>query len=143
MMSAQGGIRIPDSTLQTTAGLATVSRDYTLKGAGTHASPLGLPVPLILTGGTPQQTSVLVVSNTATFGDGITANGGPKGIGLRAQGGTSSTFDSVGVIATGGNSLCCTISGGTGLIASGGQSINGGGGTGIQAFGANSVSTRS
>ena len=133
--SGQGGIKFPDGSLQTTAGLGTISRDDTLKGDGTQASPLGLPVPLTLTGETPILTSVLVVSNTGTFSEGITANGGPKGAGLRAQGGSSNTIGGSGVIATGGSSLASTVTAGRGVIASGGDSSNGQGGTGVEAHG--------
>ena len=133
--SAQGGIKFPDGSLQTTAGLGTVSRDDTLKGDGTPVSPLGLPVPLALTGGTPSLSSVLVVSNTGNFSDGITANGGPKGVGVRAQGGSSNTIGGTGVIATGGGSLASTVTAGRGVIASGGDSSNGQGGTGVEAHG--------
>src|SRR4030095_9124163 len=115
---------------------SAVSHDDTLKGAGTQASPLVLAVPLTLTVEAPQQTSVLVVTNIGLFGDGATINGGPKGIGLKVQGGTSSTFGSAAIIASGGKSQCCTIGGGAGVIASGGESVNGGGGTGVFAFGA-------
>jgi len=139
IMSAQGGIKFPDGTLQTTAALPAVSHDDTLKGNGTASSPLGLAVPLALTGATAQSTSVLTVTNTGLFGDGATVNGGPKGIGLRVQGGTSSTFGSAAIIATGGKSQCCTIGGGSGLVASGGESVNGGGGTGVFAFGSGGV----
>ena len=133
--TAQGGIKFPDGSLQTSAGLGTVSRDDTLKGDGTQASPLGLPVPLTLAGGTPSLTSVLVVSNTGAFSEGITANGGPKGTGLRAQGGSSNTIGGTGVIATGGSSLASTVTAGRGVIATGGDSSNGQGGTGVEAHG--------
>src|SRR5262249_27136644 len=103
--SAQGGVKFPDGTVQTTAGLPAVFRDDTLKGDGSQAAPLGLAVPLTLTGAMPQSSSVLVVSNTATFGDGITINAGPKGQGLRVQGGSSSTIGGAGLIATGGTKL--------------------------------------
>src|SRR5215468_6642270 len=45
-MLAGGGLKFPDGTVQTTAGIATVSRDGSLKGEGTLASPLGIRVPL-------------------------------------------------------------------------------------------------
>jgi hypothetical protein len=48
-----GGYRFPDGTLQTTAavsGLQSIFHDATLTGSGTQASPLGIAVPLTLTG---------------------------------------------------------------------------------------------
>src|SRR5262245_57176201 len=44
-----GGIKFPNGTIQTTAGLATVSRDGSLKGDGTQTNPLAVGAPLILT----------------------------------------------------------------------------------------------
>jgi hypothetical protein len=38
--STSGGMKFPDGTLQTTAGLATVAHDATLTGAGTSGTPL-------------------------------------------------------------------------------------------------------
>src|SRR5262249_47574873 len=112
------------------------SRDDTLKGDGSQAAPMGLAVPLTLTGATPQSSSVLVVSNTATFGDGITINAGPKGQGLRVQGGSSSTIGGAGVIATGGSNLgTIPVTAGYGVIANGGEGNYGAGGSGVYAFG--------
>jgi hypothetical protein len=37
-----GGVRFPDGTLQTTAGLSSVLHDTTLTGDGAAASPLGI-----------------------------------------------------------------------------------------------------
>jgi hypothetical protein len=140
--SAQGGIKFPNGTVQTTAGLPAVSRDNTLKGDGSQASQLGLAVPLTLTGATPQSSSVLVVSNTATFGDGITINAGPKGQGLRVQGGSSSTIGGAGVIAAGGSSLgSIPVTAGYGVIASGGEGNYGAGGSAVYALGGKSANS--
>ncbi|HXI93635.1 MAG TPA: hypothetical protein VNO24_26930 [Blastocatellia bacterium] len=138
LTSAQGGIKFPDGTLQTTAG---VIRDNTLQGSGIQASPLGVAVPLTLSGAVqPGSGSVLVVSNTEIHGEGVTANGGPKGAGLRAQGGSSSTIAGAGVIATGGNSLgSIPVSAGYGVIASGGEGNSAAGGIGVYAFGGRSA----
>jgi hypothetical protein len=133
-----GGIKFPDGTLQTTAG---VIRDNTLQGSGTQASPLGLAVPLTLSGAVqPASGSVLVVSNTEIHGEGLTVNGGPKGTGLRVQGGSSSTIGGAGVIVTGGSSLgSIPVTAGYGVIASGGEGNNGAGGIGVYAFGGRSA----
>ena len=137
MMGAEGGLKFRDGTLQTTAG---VIRNDTLRGSGTQASPLGVAVPLTLSGAV-QLGGVLAVSNTETHGEGITVNGGPKGSGLRALGGTSNTIGGAGVIATGGNSLdgiCCA---GYGVVAQGGEGSRGGGGIGVYAFGGKSAAS--
>jgi hypothetical protein len=44
--STGGGIKFPDATTQTTAGLTTVATNTTLTGSGTTASPLGVASPL-------------------------------------------------------------------------------------------------
>ena len=139
--SAEGGIKFRDGTVQTTAGLSAVSRDATLNGDGTPASPLGVAVPLTLSGAT-RLGSVLVVSNTETFGDGVTVNGGPKGVGVRVQGGSSSTIGGAGVIVTGGSSLgTIPVTAGYGVIASGGEGNYGAGGSGVYAFGGKSANS--
>ena len=43
-----GGIKFPDATVQTTAGLTTVTTDPTLTGNGTSKSPLGVTSPLMI-----------------------------------------------------------------------------------------------
>jgi hypothetical protein len=138
-----GGIKFPDGTVQTTAGLTGIIVDNALKGNGTPAAPLGLTVPLILSGSTPG--GVLRVSNTQELGDGMMVNGGPTGANagplgaaLRAQGGTSSIFrpGGTGVIASGGFSESST--GGRGLSALGGDTNSGVGGDGIAATGGQS-----
>jgi hypothetical protein len=141
MMSAAGGIKFPDGTLQTTAGLPAVSHDATLKGNGTQTSPLGLAVPLTLTGETPQRTSVLVVTQTGANAEGMTVNGGPRGAGVVALGGSGTTIAGAGVIATGGNSLDGTCCAGYGVVAQGGQGSRGGGGIGVFVFGGGSASS--
>jgi hypothetical protein len=76
-----GGYKFPDGTVQTTSAagaLFTVAHDATLKGSGTAASPLGVNVPLQLTGtaifGIIQLTNTgaspaLVARSLGTFGD--------------------------------------------------------------------------
>src|SRR5438128_147861 len=79
MMGAQGGLKFPDGTTQTTAGLAKVISDGTLKGDGTPSSRLGVQVPLHLSYSSSLGTT-LTVSNPAENGFGIWAFGGPKGV---------------------------------------------------------------
>ena len=65
-----GGYKFPDGTIQTTAaisGLQLVSHDSTLMGLGTSDSPLGVAVPLVLTGSS-FSNPVLAVTNTAAGG---------------------------------------------------------------------------
>jgi hypothetical protein len=153
MMGAASGIKFPDGTLQTTAGLATVSRDGTLKGNGTPAAPLGVAVPLNLTGNI-EFGSVLVVSNTHQLSTGVTATGGPEGAGVRGNGGNSE-FGGPGVVGTGGTSAgffpggpgmfgkggdANSGEGGAGVIGSGGDSNSRDGGTGVSGQGGSSVS---
>ena len=44
--STSGGVKFPDASVQTTAGLTTVTTNSTLSGSGTTASPLGITSPL-------------------------------------------------------------------------------------------------
>jgi hypothetical protein len=151
-MLGGGGIKFADGTLQTTAGLAAVSRDATLKGDGTPSSPLGLAVPLTLTGSV-EFGSVLVVTNSRANSTGVTANGGASGIGVVGQGGNSD-FGGGGVVGRGGASTgffpggsgvtgrggdSDSRQGGAGVIGNGGESDNDQGGTGVAGQGARGI----
>ena len=71
-----GGLKFPDGTLQTTAavnGLTSIFHDSTLKGDGISGSPLGLAVPLLLSGSAP--SAILTAANDGS-GDAILGNGG-------------------------------------------------------------------
>lgn len=46
--STTGGIKFPDATVQTTAGLTTVTTNSTLTGNGTTATPLGVASPILV-----------------------------------------------------------------------------------------------
>jgi hypothetical protein len=70
-MGAGGGLKFPDGTIQTTSAtgaLFSVPHDATLTGNGTAASPLGIAVPLTLTGAV--LGPVLTVQNTRGEGGG-------------------------------------------------------------------------
>lgn len=165
MLNAGSGIKFPDGTLQTTAGIATVSHDSTLKGDGTQASPLGVGFPLIVDGQLGAR-GVIQATNTSPSGIGVVGNGRATGvtgiggdsdnffggrgmiarggasntfvggIGLDAFGGASNSYDGgVGVNAGGGDG--CTF-GGVGVNARGGDSASGHGGDGIYANGGDS-----
>ncbi|HEY0378388.1 MAG TPA: tail fiber domain-containing protein [Pyrinomonadaceae bacterium] len=72
-----GGIKFPDGSVQTTAdtgtgGLLSVAHNATLTGAGTGASPLGVAVPLTLSGNSANP--ILAVANSGS-GPAISATG--------------------------------------------------------------------
>ncbi|MEW6126669.1 MAG: hypothetical protein AB1757_06485 [Acidobacteriota bacterium] len=125
-----GGYKFPDGTMQTTAGLASVFRDNTLKGNGTQASPSGVAVPLNLTGDVTFG-SVLVVSNTHEVSTGVTASGGAGGAGVRGQGGNDDFLGGPGVVGQGGATTGGFTPGGTGVAGVGGHAENGQGGAGL------------
>jgi hypothetical protein len=133
MTSAAGGLKFPDGTLQTTAGLATVSHDGSLKGNGTPTSRLGLQVPLVLSS-SASRSEVLTVANGAQEGFGMRVFGGPEGVAVRATGGAGG----LGVEATGGQKDG-GISG-DGIRAFGGISNGGNGGAGVIARGGSATS---
>ena len=72
-----GGIKFPDGTVQTTAGLSSLIHDATLTGNGSSGSPLGVSVPLLLKSSASQPT--LTVQNDgngfAILALGLTQNG--------------------------------------------------------------------
>ncbi|HEU4386175.1 MAG TPA: hypothetical protein VFV34_00150 [Blastocatellia bacterium] len=72
MIETFGGIRFPDGTTQTSSAqgsLLTVSHNPTLAGDGTVLSPLGIGLPLLLSGVANFSPLVLVANNGA--GDGV------------------------------------------------------------------------
>jgi len=76
IQSTAGGFKFPDGTVQTTSAagsLFTVAHDATLTGNGTSASPLGVAVPLFLTGSLGALTfstleGIITATNTAPAG---------------------------------------------------------------------------
>ena len=128
-----GGYKFPDGTVQTTAGLASVFRDSTLKGDGTQASPLGVSVPLILNGQLGIR-GIIQATNTSVTGIGVVGNGGSSGSGVAGIGGNSvNGFGGRGVTARGGSSVL----GGIGIEALGGSG-NSSGGEGVRTTGGDS-----
>jgi hypothetical protein len=109
-------------TIAASGGLTGVAHDTTLKGNGTAASPLGVNVPLVLSGAVSAD-GVLQVTNTI-LGSAITAKGANVG---------SETFAGTAIVATGGNNG--NGRGGVGLDGRGGQSDSGRGGTGVFGIG--------
>jgi hypothetical protein len=140
-------------TTSAAGALFSVAHDTTLQGSGTIASPLGVAVPLILSGSQPNGV-IFAAQNNGDSGDGVvaiagkggtgvSASGGSSGTGVRAQGGTSNsgpgglgvvtfggdgiTFGGPGIFAQGGNG---NLLSGAGVIANGGN-----GRTGVEASG--------
>ncbi len=134
-----GGLKFPDGTVQTTSAagaLFSVAHDLTLQGNGTSGSPLGVAVPLALTGSS-SPTELVRVLNTATSGAGVFGGGGPGGTGVKAAGGKSTgARGGGGVEATGGDST--VDGGGVGVSATGGDG-NDFGGRGVLATGGNGI----
>jgi hypothetical protein len=138
------GVKFPDgSTLSSAGGLLTsVVRDETLKGNGTGAFPLGVAVPLILTGEVDNGNGVITVTNTAAGGPALFSVGGLAsatiggGSGVLALGGTGAATSPGGVGIVGFGGSASSSSGGTGGSLIGGVSTAGNGGDGLFAVGA-------
>jgi hypothetical protein len=144
------GYKFPDGTIQTTSAanaLLSVVHDTTLTGNGTQSSPLGVAVPLILSGSVNNGNGVITVTNTAAGGPGIFAVGGLAnatiggGSGLLALGGTGFNTSPGGVGLVGFGGSASTGSGGTGGTLIGGVSTAGNGGDGSFVVGALGVGT--
>ena len=136
-------------TIAAAGALSGVAHDMTLQGNGTSGSPLGVAVPLNLTGAVAPNgssfDSVIKATNTAEFGTGVVAIGGNSnsnegGDGVFAFGGDSnSDIGGVGVVANGGMG---DFAGGIGVRGLGGGMVLGGrsihhGGIGVAAEGGN------
>ena len=145
-----GGYKFPDGTIQSTAavsGLTSIFHDSTLTGNGTSGSPLGIAVPLSLSGSLPTGF-VINASNIAGSGGGIHASGGPSnslgGLGALLVGGNSANYiggsgAEVRGGSSGSNDIGQSFSGGLGLSVTGGNGPSGG--DGINALGADSDGT--
>jgi hypothetical protein len=139
-----GGYKFPDGTIQSTAavsGLTSIFHDATLTGNGTSGSPLGIAVPLSLSGSLPTGF-VINASNVAGSGGGIHASGGPSnllgGLGALLVGGNSANYiGGSGAEVRGGsggsNDLGQSFAGGAGLFVTGGNGPIGG--LGMEALG--------
>jgi hypothetical protein len=123
------------------SGLLTgVSHDATLVGDGSLGSPLGVAVPLLLSGSLAFGGAVIEATNTAEGGNGLIATGGGDGSmldggnGVVAFAGPGSAHGGVGMEGSGGLGQV----GGTGVVGRGGsgtiepgQGVFGIGGEGI------------
>jgi trimeric autotransporter adhesin len=144
-------------TIAAPNALAAVARDATLQGNGTSGEPLGVAVPLNLTGAVGGSgAAVIQATNTEVSGAGVRATGGRSsnnaglggagvrafggagdgdgagtgGAGVRATGGDGNSDGGIGVQAQGGNGRRF---GGFGIDAIGGDGISGG--VGVRAMG--------
>ena len=144
--SLSGGFKFPDGTVQTTAAsnnaLTTVVHDVTLIGNGTGGSPLGVAVPLSLLG---SSNNPIIVGDNRGGGVGVQGLGGTGllgagSIGVAGQGDAVSGFvtGGSGVVASGGEAP--DGFGGPGSLSTGGNGLAGG--TGVRAFGGDSTVTQ-
>jgi len=128
-------------------GGTDVNHDTTLAGNGSTGTPLGLAIPLILTGAVSNGNGVITTTNTAAGGPAIFSVGGKAssaiggGSGVLALGGTglNTSPGGVGLVSFGGSAS--GSSGGTGGSLIGGVSTAGNGGDGVFAVGALGVGT--
>jgi hypothetical protein len=132
-----GGYKFPDGTLQTTAGLGSIFHDATLTGMGTSGSPLKLALPLHLSGAvTCCEDPVILITNTASGGQAVNAEGGSNGgRGVMGKGGDNGApggqhSGGIGVNGVGGANSNSAGFGGIGVLGTGGGG-NGYGGRGV------------
>ena len=123
-----GGLKFPDGTVQTSAPNTNVVHDETLKGNGSTANPLGIIVPLSLSG-SAASASILSVKPTSGDYPALDARGADGGIGAYAAGGFDPDSAGPGMFGDGGASFGA---GGPGVIGRGG---NGSVSTGIGVVG--------
>ena len=92
-----GGFKFPDGTSQTTAGIASAVHDATLQGNGTLASPLGVAVPLNLSG----SSAVVFKATNSGAGEGVRgisdSGSGVRGIVINGNGVSGSSDNGTGV----------------------------------------------
>jgi len=138
-------------TIAASGALTAVAHDSTIQGNGTVASPLGVALPLSLSGSLADDALVNIL-NTGPAGTGLIGTGGDSnldgaiaGYGVRGFGGKilASGQGGAGVSGTGGDTNTIEFSrGGDGVLARGGK-INGAGfsGVGVVALGGTSTTT--
>src|SRR5262249_40087109 len=108
--SMGGGFKFPDGSVQTSsasAALFSVAHDSTLSGDGTAALPLGVSVPLTLSGTPPNNALALVTITSGTKGVQVTADTleGISATSLHYYGVFGSSPGSNGVHGVNGNPL--------------------------------------
>jgi hypothetical protein len=142
--SLAGGIKFPDGTIQTTSATGaffSIPHDATLTGNGTTSSPLGVAVPLSLTGNLAGRILTVKNSESTGSGEGVQIIAGPGAVGLTASVTSSSDSGGMGIDASGGNTTGVGIRGGIGVMASGGSSPSFGG-PGVEAFGGSGLANK-
>ena len=95
-----GGLKFPDGTVQASAALASVFHDTTLTGNGTGSSPLGVAVPLSLTGVVPADAIIEGNNMSGDIGSVGVRGVSSSGIGVRGiigDGVTTIRVNNVGV----------------------------------------------
>jgi hypothetical protein len=123
-------------TIAAANALTGVAHDTTLTGNGTAASPLGVAVPLVLSGAAENPNSVVKITNTSG-GVGLlveNTSGAGTGLSIKARTGVLAVGigdNATGVFAEGGFGA----SGGTAVSTEGGLGFGGNGGAGLEAFG--------
>src|SRR5262249_35044584 len=145
--TTSGGIKFPNGSVQTTAGISQVNHNATLSGNGTAGAPLGLAVPLIFSGEVSNGNGVITVTNNAAGAPAIFATGGAASAGIGSgpgritPGGAApgAAPGGVGIVGFGGSAT--NSSGGTGGSFIGGVGSAGNGGDGLFAVGALGVGT--
>jgi len=118
VIESTGGFKFPAS-----------AHDASLKGDGTTLSPLGVAIPLKLTGSI-FDVGVIEATNTNPGGIAVRALGGRTAVVARAG---DDNAIGIGVVATGG--ITNGDDPGVGISTVGGADVHGGGGTGIDAEG--------
>ncbi len=124
------------STIEIAAapGAATpVAHDATLTGDGSAATPLGIDVPLSLTGGGPNGSTLFVTNpggnderaTAATFNGGQNLGNGFGGEGIIVRGGNAASGDGgPGIVTVGGIGTGAGNQGGPGILAFSALEIN-------------------
>jgi hypothetical protein len=143
IQSTAGGFKFADGTVQTTSAagsLFTVAHDATLTGNGTSASPLGVAVPLSLTGslGATILTleGIITATNTAPAG---TGDGGIGVLGKSNDGiGVNGTVEDAFILGNPKVGVLGAAFTGTGVLGNSnsgaGVSGNSGSGVGVRGF---------
>jgi hypothetical protein len=127
----------PAGNTLTIAASSVVAHDATLTGNGSEASPLGVALPLVLTGSN-SSNPLIQVTNTGIH-HAISAKGGNNdfvgGFGVVGTGGNSTGIrGGIGVAGNGGLGVS-GVKGGIGVNGDGGDSDTGNGGNGVVAVG--------
>ena len=125
-----GGLKFPDGTVQASAALASVFHDITLTGNGTFSSPLGVAVPLSLTGIVP--TDAIIEGNNMSSDI--------RAIGVRGISSSGSSAGVVGLNSSSGIGVRGIIGDGVPSVSTNSVGVYGESATGLGVFGASDSS---